>query len=70
MIALLDKSGGYVHDVYNVAQGEAVTLGHLLELCRVLEPILPGRSRHPKIATLYPTHALPAAVGGPTISAA
>jgi UDP-glucose 4-epimerase len=40
MIALLDKSGGYDHDVYNVAQGEAVTLGHLLELCRVLEPDL------------------------------
>ncbi|MEM9903148.1 MAG: NAD(P)-dependent oxidoreductase, partial [Pseudomonadota bacterium] len=34
MIALLEKSGGYDHDVYNVAQGQAVTVGELLGMCR------------------------------------
>jgi dTDP-glucose 4,6-dehydratase/UDP-glucose 4-epimerase len=38
MIALLEKAGGYDHAVYNVAQGEAVTLGRLLELCREIVP--------------------------------
>ncbi|MEM9757311.1 MAG: NAD(P)-dependent oxidoreductase, partial [Pseudomonadota bacterium] len=38
MIALLEKEGGYDHAVYNVAQGEAVTLGTLLELCRDIVP--------------------------------
>jgi UDP-glucose 4-epimerase len=38
MIALLEKEGGYAHDVYNVAQGEAVSLGQLLEMCRALHP--------------------------------
>jgi UDP-glucose 4-epimerase len=38
MIALLEKEGGFDHAVYNVAQGEAVTLGALLALCKRIEP--------------------------------
>jgi len=38
MIALLEKEGGFDHPVYNVAQGEAVTVGELLELCAEIVP--------------------------------
>ncbi|MEM1272920.1 MAG: hypothetical protein AAGF88_03835 [Pseudomonadota bacterium] len=38
MIAFVKPEGGYGHDVYNVAQDEAMTLGQLLEMVRDLEP--------------------------------
>ena len=38
MIALLEKENGFDHPVYNVAQGEAVSLAGLLALCREIEP--------------------------------
>ncbi|MEM1344523.1 MAG: NAD(P)-dependent oxidoreductase [Pseudomonadota bacterium] len=38
MIALLEKETPFEHSVYNVAQGEAVTLGHLLALCAEIVP--------------------------------
>lgn len=48
MIALLGKEGGFDHDVYNVAQGEAVTLGTLLEMCRELHPRLTWKVAPPE----------------------
>ncbi len=39
LITLLEKDGAFAHSVYNVAQGEAVTLEELLECVR---DILPG----------------------------
>lgn len=39
LIGLLDKDGPFAHSVYNIAQGEAVTLGTLLE---TVARILPG----------------------------
>ena len=39
LIALLEKDGPFDHSVYNVAQGEAVTLGELLQ---TVAEIVPG----------------------------
>ena len=40
MTALLEKEGGFNHPVYNVAQGEATSLGELLSHCKAIEPAL------------------------------
>lgn len=53
MIALLQKTDGYEHDVYNVAQGEAVTLGQLLEMCRDLEPGLTWEIAPPEACDVF-----------------
>lgn len=53
MMALLEKEGGFDHPVYNVAQGEVVTLGRLLELCREIEPGLKWEIAPPAACDIF-----------------
>ncbi|MEM6741532.1 MAG: NAD(P)-dependent oxidoreductase, partial [Pseudomonadota bacterium] len=53
MIALLEKSGGFDHDVYNVAQGQAVTVGALLGMCREIVPGLTWEIAPPEACDVF-----------------